>query len=113
MLPTAVAAVLALLLAIGCGTQRARDHVETASIAVAPTVTDVSSATSVGVVAGASVAPFPADGADQVREACGLRVYEVLLGATATDRVGAARVTRCLVLDLGDLSIRAVDVSAP
>ncbi|MGH2587765.1 MAG: hypothetical protein ACRDJE_22820 [Dehalococcoidia bacterium] len=121
----AALATLALLLAAGCGTaqeQYAGTGKALAEPAFArvpatpvPFVTAPASPTT-ATVDGAAVAPgrlSAIDQPDQAHEACRPRVYELILGVTPHENAGESRVVACLVLDLGDLSVRTIDLAAP
>jgi hypothetical protein len=46
-------------------------------------------------------------------EDCQVRAYELVLAATSRVDAGDAGMITCLVLDLGDLSVRAVELMRP
>jgi hypothetical protein len=121
-LAVAVGTTLALL-AAGCGTAREQDAGSGKAVAESdaaqvlatplPLMTAPAGPT---IVAGTAVAPGHLSAIDEpaaTHAACRPQVYELILAVTPREDAGGARMTACLVLDLGDLSVRTVDLPAP
>jgi hypothetical protein len=121
----AVGAMLMLLLAAGCGTaQEEHTGVDKGSTEpgtawmVATPVPSVAmpvnpTASAVDGTAQTAQRLSAINDASQAHEACRPRVYELVVGVTPHEGADGSRMVACLVLDLGDLSVRTIDLPIP